>query len=63
MGDLLVQFASASGQGRRRRIPFELHNGRHFGGLNQFDLLNHPEVYEQMRSWIAGEGRRLESAV
>ena len=31
VGDLLVQFSSASGQGRRRRIPFEVGNGAHLG--------------------------------
>jgi pimeloyl-ACP methyl ester carboxylesterase len=55
VGDLLVQFSSASGQGRSRRIPFELDNGRHFGGLNHFDLLNNPAVYEQLRTWIGNE--------
>jgi pimeloyl-ACP methyl ester carboxylesterase len=62
VGDLLVQFASASGRGPRRRIPFELEHGRHIGGLNHFDLLNHPEVYEQIRSWIGGR-KLLESGV
>jgi pimeloyl-ACP methyl ester carboxylesterase len=52
VGDLLVQLPSASGRGRRRRIPFELDNGRHVGGLTHFDLLNHPDVYEQMRQWL-----------
>jgi pimeloyl-ACP methyl ester carboxylesterase len=51
-GDLLVRFPSASGQGGRRRIPFAIDNGAHLGGLNHFQLLNHPAVYEQMRSWI-----------
>src|SRR5205807_2607245 len=31
MGDLLVTFPSASGNGRRRRIPFEIDHGRHAG--------------------------------
>jgi pimeloyl-ACP methyl ester carboxylesterase len=52
VGDLLVRFASASGKGRHRRIPFELENGRHLGGLNHFDLINNPAVYEQMRAWL-----------
>jgi pimeloyl-ACP methyl ester carboxylesterase len=53
VGDLLVRFPSASGQGRRRRIPFEIENGRHMGGVNHFQLLNHPDVYEQIRAWLA----------
>ena len=52
VGDLLVQYPSASGQGPERRIPFEIDNGRHLGGLNHFDLLSHPDVYEQLRVWI-----------
>ncbi len=52
VGDMLVQFPSASGQGRRRRIPFDVEHGRHFGRLHHFDLLNHPDVYAQIRSWL-----------
>jgi pimeloyl-ACP methyl ester carboxylesterase len=52
IGDLLVQYVSASGDGPKRRIPFEADNGRHLGGLNHFQLLNHPAVYEQLRDWI-----------
>jgi pimeloyl-ACP methyl ester carboxylesterase len=52
VGDLLVQFPSASGGGRRRRIPFDIDNGRHLGGLNHFQLLNHPAVYEQLQAWL-----------
>jgi len=52
VGDLLVRFPSASGRGARRRIPFELDHGTHLGGLNHFQLLNHPAVYEQIRSWL-----------
>jgi hypothetical protein len=53
-GDLLVRLPSASGRGsgRGRRIEFELENGRELTGLTHFDLLNHPDVYEQLRTWI-----------
>ncbi len=53
VGDLFVRLPSASGQGRRRRIPFELGHGRHVGGLHHFDLLNHPAVYRQIHTWLA----------
>ncbi len=52
VGDLLVHYRSASGQGRRRRIPFEVENGRHVGGIHHLALLNHPEVYEQLEGWL-----------
>ncbi len=53
VGDLLVHYPSASGSGRDRRIPFEVEHGRHLGGLHHMNLLNHPDVYEQIRDWIA----------
>jgi pimeloyl-ACP methyl ester carboxylesterase len=52
IGDMLVQYPSASGKGRRRRIPFEVDNGLHVGGAHHMRLLNHPDVYGQIRSWI-----------
>jgi pimeloyl-ACP methyl ester carboxylesterase len=55
MGDLLVRYPSASGNGTRRRIPFEIDNGMYLGGATHFDLLNHPSVYEQLRTWLAAE--------
>jgi pimeloyl-ACP methyl ester carboxylesterase len=51
VGDLLVRVPSASGAGRRRRVPFA--EGRRLGGLTHFDLLNHPAVYDQIRAWLA----------
>jgi pimeloyl-ACP methyl ester carboxylesterase len=62
VGDLLVRYPSASGQGRRRRIPFEIDNGRHLGGLNHFQLLNHPAVYELLRGWLAWPPRLEQGA-
>jgi hypothetical protein len=57
VGDLLVQFPSASGNGPRRRLPFEGDNGMHLGGAHHLQLLNHPAVYEQLVSWLrAGRG-------
>jgi pimeloyl-ACP methyl ester carboxylesterase len=53
VGDLLVRMPSASGTGRRRRVPFGIDDGRRLRGLTHFDLLNHPAVYEQIRAWLA----------
>ena len=52
VGDLLVTYPSASGAGRRRRIPFDVENGRHVGGIDHMRLLNHPAVYDQLRNWL-----------
>ena len=52
VGDLLVQFPSASGDGPSRRLAFEVDNGRHLGGVNHMQLLNHPAVYAQLRDWL-----------
>jgi pimeloyl-ACP methyl ester carboxylesterase len=57
LGDLLVRLPSAAGKGRRRTVPFEVDRGRHLPGLNHFDLLNHPQVYDQLRDWLAAQSR------
>jgi pimeloyl-ACP methyl ester carboxylesterase len=54
VGDLLVLHASAWGHpGRGKRLTFPIENYRHLGSANHFDLLNHPAVYEQIRTWLA----------
>jgi hypothetical protein len=53
VGDLLVRESSASARGRLRHTRFRLHDGRHFGPMTHFDLLNHPDVYAQMHGWLA----------
>ena len=53
LGDLLVQPASAHGRrGRRQHIPFPVDQTRGLGGMHHFDLLNHPAVWETMRSLL-----------
>lgn len=54
LGDLLVRVPSASGRGtgRGRRIPFEAKNGHQLTGVTHMGLLNHPAIYEQLRTWI-----------
>jgi hypothetical protein len=37
----------------RGGVPVDQH--RHLGGLHHFDLLNHPRVYEEIRSWLQQE--------
>ncbi|HZB05566.1 MAG TPA: alpha/beta fold hydrolase, partial [Thermoleophilaceae bacterium] len=52
LGDVLVLTPSASGRSRTRRIPFDEEDGMHLGGAHHFALLNHPAVYEKLRSWL-----------
>jgi pimeloyl-ACP methyl ester carboxylesterase len=53
VGDLLVRLPSASGQGARgQRIPFEIDNGHHAGGLTHFHVLNNADVYRQILAWL-----------
>ena len=53
VGDLLVQPASAHGRrGPRQHIPFAVEQTRRHGGMHHFDLLNHPDVWESMRSLL-----------
>ncbi len=66
LGDILVLVPSATGQGKTRRIPFRDEHGHHVGGTHHVALLNHPEVYDRLRSWLAaapepsaGPGRRF----
>jgi len=58
IGDLLVTYRSASGEGRRRRIPFEAEHGSHVGRLDHLRLLNHPAVYERIHGWLAQDALR-----
>jgi pimeloyl-ACP methyl ester carboxylesterase len=53
LGDILVLVPSATGKGKTRRIPFRDEHGHHVGGTHHLALLNHPEVYEQLRGWLA----------
>jgi hypothetical protein len=52
IGDALVPWASASGNGPRRRLALDVDRGRHLGGLHHFDLLNHPRVYAVLEEWL-----------
>jgi pimeloyl-ACP methyl ester carboxylesterase len=53
IGDALVPFHSASGQGKLRRLGLQVEHGRHLAGLHHFDLLNHPRVYDVLHDWLA----------
>ena len=53
LGDCLVLVPSASGRSRTRRLDFRDEDGLHIGGASHFALLRHPQVYEQLRTWLA----------
>ena len=52
-GDCLVLVPSASGRSRTRRLDFRDEDGLHVGGASHFALLRHPQVYEQLCTWLA----------
>jgi pimeloyl-ACP methyl ester carboxylesterase len=52
-GDLLVTPSSATGDsGDDQRLAFEPDHVHRLGRLHHFDLLNHPKVYRQIRTWL-----------
>jgi pimeloyl-ACP methyl ester carboxylesterase len=55
IGDTLVRLPSAAGQAREsaRCIPFRVENGHRLGAMHHLDLVNHPLVYDQLRTWLA----------
>jgi pimeloyl-ACP methyl ester carboxylesterase len=53
LGDVLVLVPSATGRARARRLPFDAQHGHHVSPAHHFALLNHPEVYERLREWLA----------
>jgi pimeloyl-ACP methyl ester carboxylesterase len=52
LGDVLVLVPSASGRSRARRLGFRDEDGLVLGGAHHLALLNHPQVYEQLRGWL-----------
>jgi pimeloyl-ACP methyl ester carboxylesterase len=53
VGDLLVRLPSAWADGQHAiHDRFDLDHSRSLGPLTHFDLLNHPDVYDQMRRWL-----------
>ena len=52
LGDLLVDHASATGNGPRRKLTFEVEHMLHLGGKHHFHLLGDPVVYEHLRDWL-----------
>jgi pimeloyl-ACP methyl ester carboxylesterase len=52
LGDLLVRYPSATGRPRRGREMFPDADVLHIRG-DHFDLLNHPEVHDALRGWLA----------
>jgi pimeloyl-ACP methyl ester carboxylesterase len=53
LGDLLVMPRSAVGDtGDDQRLAFPPDHVHRLGRLHHFDLLNHPKVYRQIRTWL-----------
>ncbi len=52
LGDLLVDHSSATGNGPRRRLEFEVERSLHLGGKHHFHLLGDPVIYQHLRDWL-----------
>jgi pimeloyl-ACP methyl ester carboxylesterase len=63
VGDLLVLEPSATGRGRRRRLAFDPAHGLHVGGATHLALLNHPDVYRQLKTWLRTFGTEREGSL
>ena len=53
VGDLLVRPPSAYGRGRYGQELFPDATVLHVGRTDHFGLLNHPEVHDALRAWLA----------
>lgn len=53
LGDLLVRYPSAVGKARRGREMFPGADVLHVPGTDHFGLLNHPDVYAALKTWLA----------
>lgn len=54
IGDSLVRIASATGGATRNRpSALAVTDTAFFGGISHLALVNHPEVYEALRNWLA----------
>jgi pimeloyl-ACP methyl ester carboxylesterase len=52
LGDLLVDHSSATGNGPRRRLEFDVERSLHLGGKHHFHLLGDPVIYQHLRDWL-----------
>ncbi|MEP7019543.1 MAG: hypothetical protein ABI808_02755 [Pseudonocardiales bacterium] len=52
LGDLLVDHASATGNGPQRKLAFEVQRSLHVGGKHHFHLLGDPVIYRHLRDWL-----------
>jgi len=52
LGDLFVDHSSATGNGPKRRLAFEVERSLHVGGRHHFHLLSDPVIYAHLRDWL-----------
>lgn len=55
LGDGLVRYPSASGEATEGRVTFDMDHGTRLGGINHLSLVNHPDVYSQLKEWLSSD--------
>ena len=58
VGDGLVRYPSATGRGRPGGVDLHLDDGVIVTGVSHLGILNHPDVDERLRAWLAPAGPR-----
>jgi pimeloyl-ACP methyl ester carboxylesterase len=53
LGDVLVRLPSAAGFAPEPARSIRFHRGRVIGGAHHLELMNHPEVYAEIRRWLS----------
>ncbi len=60
LGDMMVRLPSAHGEHPEEHRRLHFHMKQYFPRVQHLTLMNHPDVYEQLKTWLAGTAPQLD---